>query len=134
MKLHPILTTGFWTLTAVMLLTATPVSAMQWECGERSNLPQEGQNYCAAGDLRQSKINLAKVLNALIDEHQLKFGDANALRAAQSNFEAYRDNQCIAENQRIQDKPFHLMIVAQCKTRLTRQRIDELNAMLQQNS
>ena len=102
---------------------------MTWECGERSNLPQEGKNYCAAGDFRQSSINLAKVFDVILDKHKAAYGNANALIDAQKAFESYRDNQCTAENKRIADKPFHPMIVAQCKTRHTNLRIDELKRM-----
>jgi len=103
----------------------------KWECGERSNLPIDGRNYCAAGDFRQSEINQKKVLDIVLKKHKDTFGDANALIQAQSAFESYRNKQCEAENIRVATKPFHPMIVAQCKTRLTNWRIDELNRMLQ---
>ncbi len=116
---------------ALTALLATSVDARKWECGERSNLPPDGKNYCAAGDFRQAEINLAKVLKILHTKHQRAYGDASALMDAQNAFESYRDNQCVAENKRIKDKPFHPMIVAQCKTRLTNLRIDELHRMRQ---
>ncbi len=122
------LSIGLCALASTILLT-TSAYAAAWECGERSNLPLEGKNYCAAGDFRQAEINLGKVLDVLLKKHQLTFGDNRALRNAQSAFESYRDNQCSAENQRLEDKPFHPMIVAQCKTRLTNLRIDELKRM-----
>ena len=105
--------------------------ATKWECGERSNLPIVGRNYCAAGDFRQSDINLEKILDALLEKHKASFGDAGALRNSQIAFESYRDYQCVAENRRIEEKLFHPMIVAQCKTRLTNLRIDELERIQQ---
>jgi len=117
----------------VPLLSGTQLNASTWECGERSNLPQEGKNYCAAGDFRQSEINLQKVLAALLTKHKTAYGDSNALRSAQTAFEDYRGNQCNAENKRIASEPYHLMIVAQCKTRLTNIRINELTRMLEKN-
>lgn len=114
-------------VVAVQLIT--PVSATKWECGERSNLPQEGKNYCAAGDFRQSETDLGKVLEVLLKKHKVLFDDTSALVNAQSAFESYRDNQCVAENKRIEEKVYHAMIVAQCKTRLTNLRIDELKRM-----
>jgi len=120
--------TSLCTIAAVTLLSAS-VGAKTWECGERSNLPQEGKTYCAAGDFRQSEINLQKILDVLLEIQQSTYGDALTLRKAQTAFESYRDSQCIAENKRIADKPFHLMIVSQCKTRLTNLRIDELKRM-----
>jgi uncharacterized protein YecT (DUF1311 family) len=120
-------------LAAFFLLPVVSQAATKWECGERSNLPIEGRNYCAAGDFRHSEINLGKALDALLEKHKAAFGDASALSKAQSAFESYRDNQCAAENKRIEDKHFHPMVVAQCKTRLTNLRMDELNRMLQKD-
>ena len=112
-----------------VIVTSTPLNATTWECGERSNLPQEGKNYCAAGDFRLSATTLEKVLDKLLKKQLASFGDTNALINAQSAFESYRDSQCIAENRRIEDKPYHPMLVAQCQTRLTNLRIDELKRM-----
>ncbi len=116
-------------LLAVALTTAA--GASKWECGERSNLPIEGKNYCAASDFRQSEINLEKVLGDLLNKHIAIFGNANALSDAQTAFQTYRDSQCEVETRRIADKPYHPMIVAQCKTRLTNLRIDGLKRMKQ---
>lgn len=117
-------------IVTAMASPGKPLTAMTWECGERSNLPQEGKNYCAAGDFRQSEINLQKVLETLQAKHNSAYGESSALSSAQAAFEDYRNNQCIAENKRISDEPYHPMLVAQCKTRLTNLRIDELNKML----
>jgi len=120
-------------LFGLLSILAAPASANTWECGERSNLPQKGKTYCAAGDFRQSRANLAKVLALLFEKHQAAYGDATNLSNAQSAFETYRDAQCAAQNRRIEDKPFHPMIVAQCKTQLTNLRIDELKRMLEKS-
>jgi len=113
----------------MLSLLTTAVTAKTWECGERSNLPLEGRNYCAAGDFRQSEIDLRNALDALLKKYIIAFGDASAMSNAQSAFELYRDNQCSAENKHIEDKPFYPMIVAQCKTRMTNLRIDEIKRM-----
>ena len=125
------LTTPLICLITFALVTtpAKPLRAAIWECGERSNLPLEGKNYCAAGDFRQAEARLLKVLEALMEKHRIAFGDASDVSNAQNAFESYRDSQCMAENKRIEDKPFHPMIIAQCKTRLTNIRIDELKRM-----
>lgn len=118
------------TKSSVLLLLMVAFGAdAEWECGERSNLPIEGRNYCAAGDFRQSEINLKKVLDSVLKYQMTAFGDNSVLTQAQRAFESYRDKQCEAENKRIQSKPFHPMIVAQCKTRLTNARIEELTRM-----
>jgi len=119
----------FCVLTVIAVLS-TSVSAGTWECGERSNLPPEGKNYCAAGDFRQAQNKLEKLFGDLLKQHKERFGDGDSLASAQNAFKSYRDNQCTAENQRIEEKAYHPMIVAQCKTRLTNLRIDELNRML----
>ena len=89
----------------------------------------EGKNYCAAGDFRHADATLAKVLETALAKHQAAFVDARALRDAQSAFETYREKQCAAENKRIEHQPFHPMVVAQCKTRLTNLRISEIKRM-----
>jgi len=128
-----LLSRGYHTLVLIaLILGSSSLNATSWECGERSNLPQEGKNYCAAGDFRQSQINLAKVLERLLEKQLVSFGDTTALTRAQDAFKSYRDNQCIAENRRIEDKPYHPMLVAQCQTRLTNLRIDELKRLQDQ--
>lgn len=117
---------------AVQVLLPMPAAATEWECGERSNLPLQGKNYCAAGDFRLSESNLIELLDQLLEKHRLAFGDADALQRAQESFESYRDHQCAAENKRIEDKPYHPMVVSQCKTRFTNIRIEELKQLQQQ--
>lgn len=118
-------------VAAFFLLAVAANAATNWECGERSNLPLDGRNYCAAGDFRQTEINLVKVFDALVEKHRVLFGDTSTLKRAQSAFESYRDHQCAAESKRAENKPFYPMIVAQCKTRLTNSRIVELKRMQQ---
>ena len=114
-------------------LLTTSVSANKWECGERSNLPLEGRNYCAAGDFRQTEFKLGKVFDKLVEKYQATAGDTSALIDAQTEFKENRDNQCTAENKRLEDKPYYPMMVAQCKTRLTNLRINELKALQPQS-
>lgn len=103
--------------------------ATEWECGERSNLPQEGKNYCAAGDFRHAEAKLQKMLAALIKQFNTSNQDAGALQSVQKAFEANRAKQCETENKHAEDKAYHPMMVAQCKTRLTNLYIDELDGM-----
>jgi len=117
----------------IVALLAASVDAKIWECGERSNLPLEGKNYCAAEDFRQTEIDLKKVLNALLKKHTMVYNDTSALTESQSAFESYRNIHCAAETKRIEDKPYHPMIVAQCKSRLTNLRINDLKRMQQQD-
>ena len=121
--------TRYSILMLATLLITTSVSANKWECGERSNLPLEGRNYCAAGDFRQTEFNLAKVFDKLVEKYQATAEDTSALIDAQTEFKENRDNRCTAENKRLEDKPYYPMMVAQCKTRLTNLRINELKAL-----
>lgn len=121
--------TGKRCLIALLMLPGL-IHATLWECGERSNLPQQGKNYCAASDFRHSEHTLKDLFTALQSIHQQRYGSSDNLSEAQRAFAIYRDHQCSAENKHIDDKPFHPMIVAQCKTRLNNLRIDELKRML----
>ena len=118
---------------AIAFVPLKPASATIWECGERSNLPPEGKNYCAAGDFRQSELNMKKILDLLFEKHGGASGDTSALSEAQSVFESTRDSQCESEHKGSEGEPWHPMIVAQCKTRLTNIRIDELKRMQTQD-
>ena len=111
----------------------TNVNAALWECGERSNLPQQGKNYCAASDFRQSAHILKELFVALQNTHEQRYGDSKTLSEAQGAYAVYRDQQCNAENKCIEDEPFHPMIVAQCKTRLNNLRINEIKRMLERS-
>lgn len=119
-------------LVFLLVLPFTVVSN-QWECGERSNLPQEGKNYCAAGDFRHSEKKLGKLLESLILVYQDKTGDASVITDSQRAFVNYRDSQCIAEAKHIENEPYHSMVLSQCKTRLSSLRIVEIEKMWQKH-
>ncbi len=130
LKVAPVLAGFVIVVTPVMMPTS--VLATEWECGERSNLPLEGKNYCAAGDFRLAQARMVTIIDELMEKHRLVFGDAEDLQHAQKSFEAYRGYQCAAENKRIKEKPYYPMVLAQCKTRFTNIRIDELTHLLGQ--
>lgn len=106
-------------------LFSNQATATLWECGERSNLPQEGKNYCAAGDFRHSESRLQKKLALLLKKH----GGNTLLNETRDVFSANRDDHCASKNVHNKDKPYYPMVVAQCKTRLNNQRIEELENM-----
>ena len=116
-------------LLGLILLSTTAV-AVEWECGERSNLPQEGKNYCAAGDFRLADAELAMLFEQLLEIYQSSFEESAVLQQAQEAYLRYRQHHCIAENRRVLDKSYYDMMVAQCQTRLTNLRIDELQNIL----
>ena len=118
------------TALAITLALAYAQSALarKWECGERSNLPIEGKNFCAAGDFRQTEINLAKLLDALVAQENN--GTTSIMVDEHKAFEADREARCASDTATSADKPWHPMILAQCKTRLTSQRIEQLRLKL----
>ena len=117
-------------VAVIAFVALKPASAAIWECGERSNLPPEGKNYCAAGDFRLADAELAMLFEQLLEIYQSSFEESAVLQQAQEAYLRYRQNHCIAENRRVLDKSYYDMMVAQCQTRLTNLRIDELQNIL----
>ena len=118
---------------AVILLAIHPMftAATEWECGERSNLPIEGRNYCAAGDFRLADSKLEKLLDRLITrEKQVSVMAVAEQQEAHTGFKSHRSEHCLSKNTHLENKPYYEMVVAQCKTRLTNQRIKELQHKL----
>jgi len=117
-------------VSLLLVLHAATTSAGTWECGERSNLPIEGKNYCATGDFRQIESDLAALFNKITQDYTIRFGNTVELEKSQLAFLRYRDNHCIATSKRVADKPFYPMMIAQCKSRMSNSRIKELQQML----
>lgn len=104
--------------------------ATEWECGERSNLPIEGKNYCAAGDFRLADSKLEKLLDRLALKETQASQQGTGLQAAHDDFKIHRSELCSSKNTHLEDKPYYAMVVAQCKTRLTNRRIKVLQHKL----
>lgn len=85
-------------------------------------------NQQAAADLRKSDERLNVVYRAL----RAKISDAGKakLQAAQQSWLQFRDRECEFETMATVGGSIHSMIVAGCLTRLTDQRIKDLEAQL----
>jgi uncharacterized protein YecT (DUF1311 family) len=85
-------------------------------------------NARAGGDLRKSD----EQLNAVYDQLRTKISDAGkkSLQAAQQSWLRFRDQECEFETMGTVGGSIHSMIVAICLTRLTDQRIKDLDAQL----
>lgn len=88
-----------------------------------------GKIYCAAGDFRQSEVAVRRALTVVVEHHRQTYGTADSVIESQRAFESYRDGYCLSIHRRIEDQPFHAMVVDQCRTRRNGQRANELDAM-----
>lgn len=85
-------------------------------------------NAQAGADLRKSD----EQLNAVYNKLRAKISDAGkkSLQAAQQSWLRFRDQECEFETMGTVGGSIHSMIVAICLTRLTDQRIKDLDAQL----
>jgi uncharacterized protein YecT (DUF1311 family) len=85
-------------------------------------------NAQAAADLRKSD----EQLNAIYNKLRAKISDAgkNKLQVAQQSWLHFRDQECEFETMGTVGGSIHSMIVAICLTRLTDQRVKDLEAQL----
>ena len=110
----------------LVLFIASAVTAMA--IGSAAAQSQMELNAQAAGDLRKSDAQLNAVYNKL----RAKISDAGKknLQTAQQTWLRFRDQECEFETMGTVGGSIHSMIVAICLTRLTDQRIKDLEAQL----
>ena len=110
----------------LVLFIASAVTAMA--IGSAAAQSQMELNARAAGDLRKSDAQLNAVYNKL----RAKVSDAGKknLQTAQQSWLRFRDQECEFETMGTVGGSIHSMIVAICLTRLTDQRIKDLEAQL----
>lgn len=108
-------------LTVACVLTALAVGSVAAQS-------QMELNAQAAADLRKSDQQLNAVYNRL----RAKISDAGkkSLQTAQQSWLRFRDQECEFETMGTVGGSIHSMIVAICLTRLTDQRIKDLEAQL----
>jgi uncharacterized protein YecT (DUF1311 family) len=108
-------------LTVACVLTALTVGSVAAQS-------QMELNAQAAADLRKSDQQLNAVYNRL----RAKISDAGkkSLQTAQQSWLRFRDQECEFETMGTVGGSIHSMIVAICLTRLTDQRIKDLEAQL----
>jgi uncharacterized protein YecT (DUF1311 family) len=110
----------------LVLIVASVVTALA--IGSAAAQSQLELNARAAADLRKSD----EQLNAVYNKLRAKISDAgkNSLQAAQQSWLRFRDQECAFETMGTVGGSIHSMIVAICLTRLTDQRIKDLDAQL----
>ena len=108
-------------LTVACVLTALAVGSVAAQS-------QMELNAQAAADLRKSD----QQLNAVYNKLRAKISDAGkkSLQTAQQSWLRFRDQECEFETMGTVGGSIHSMIVAICLTRLTDQRIKDLEAQL----
>ena len=111
-----------------MRLIVVLVAAAALAAGSAAAQSQMELNQQAAADLRKSDERLNVVYRAL----QAKVSDAGKakLQTAQQSWLRFRDQECEFETMGTVGGSIHSMIVAGCLTRLTDQRVKDLEAQL----
>lgn len=96
--------------------------------GDAVGQSQMELNAQAAADLRKSD----QQLNAVYNKLRAKISDAGkkSLQTAQQSWLRFRDQECEFETMGTVGGSIHSMVVAICLTRLTDQRIKDLEAQL----
>jgi uncharacterized protein YecT (DUF1311 family) len=130
----------------MMLLVPLLMAAAQPEGAARSeidcaldSLPQQHMNYCAAQDFHAADAalnaqwtltaNSMKRIDAEYPANDGRPGYFDTLLAAQRAWLAYRDGQCQSEGYTFRGGSMEPFMVATCRTRLTKQRTEELRAL-----
>ena len=110
----------------LVLIIASTLTAIA--VGSAAAQSQMELNAQAAGDMRKSDERLNVVYNKL----RAKISDAGKknLQTAQQSWLRFRDQECEFETMGTVGGSIHSMIVAICLTRLTDQRIKDLEAQL----
>jgi uncharacterized protein YecT (DUF1311 family) len=85
-------------------------------------------NVQAAGDLRKSDERLNAVYNKL--RTKISYAGKQSLQTAQQSWLRFRDQECEFETRGTAGGSIHSMVLAICLTRLTDQRIKDLEAQL----
>ncbi len=107
-----------------LVLVATP--ALAESCANART--QAGMNLCAGRDLAAADQALNATYRALVAK--ITPVGRSSLRAAEQAWIAYRDRQCAFETMGTADGSAHPMVVALCRTALTRQQTARLAAQL----
>ena len=110
----------------LVLIAASAVAALAISSAAAQS--QMELNAQAGADLRKSD----EQLNAVYNKLRAKISDAgkNKLQVAQQSWLHFRDQECEFETMGTVGGSIHSMIVAICLTRLTDQRVKDLEAQL----
>lgn len=115
--------------TLVPLASSASAQSAPWECAKPAELPQQGMNYCAAKRFERADAALNAAWT-LIRPAALKAQDgSDPMLEAQRAWINYRDGQCDAEGLVFEGGSLEPFIVANCRTRMTQDRTQELLLM-----
>lgn len=123
---------------ALLMMTAAP-AASDWNCDDP--VAQQEMNYCAAQEFHAADAELNAQWKIVIE--QMKQADRQigpdfedgrpgyheTLLQAQRAWIKYRDGQCASEGYKFRGGSLEPFIVAGCRTRLTKQRTQELREL-----
>ena len=129
-------------LAALLLATATPAAAQDWDCNDMANLPQLGLNMCTYQDYERADralnvvwpkaVQWAREIDQSTREWQPQLAIAEeSLRKAQRAWIDYRDGHCETEGMTAAGGSMQPMLVSGCKASLTRKRTEELLLLLE---
>ncbi|GAB4348226.1 MAG: lysozyme inhibitor LprI family protein [Oricola sp.] len=129
---------------AMVGLSAAPAHAQDWDCSRPGELPQLGINWCAgeeygrADDALNAAWTKVRAYMKSVDEANGEYFPEQAVAAesllkAQRAWIDYRDGQCEAEGAQFAGGSIRPLITISCKTRMTRQRTEELLLLMQGN-
>jgi uncharacterized protein YecT (DUF1311 family) len=123
----------------LIVLLAAAAAAAPVDCVNA--LTQRDMNWCAAEDFRaaDAALNAQWAITAAAMKRADKDGTAAdgrigyhaALLAAQRAWLAFRDAQCVSEGYAARGGSMEPMLVANCKAELTRERTQQLAALVE---
>lgn len=121
-----------------LLLMASPPHEPQIDCSSDA-LPQQHMNWCAGQELQEADAALNaqwKLTREVMKTRDADFppedgrpGYFETLLQAQRSWIAYRDGQCASEGFLFRGGSMEPLMVASCKTRLTKLRTVELREL-----
>lgn len=114
---------------AAALLWSAPALAQEFDCTDRSNMPQIALTECAGEDLAFWDGLLNNAYQQVIA--QLDADREESLRSAQRAWITYRDLTCEMERARYEGGSIAPMIGLSCLARLTERRARDLETYLQ---
>ncbi|MEO0635249.1 MAG: lysozyme inhibitor LprI family protein [Pseudomonadota bacterium] len=112
-----------------IFFTSAPALGFDPDCSDPGNLPQQGMNYCAAKEFERADAALNAAWKLLRPTATKASDGSDPMLQAQRAWIRYRDGQCDAEGLHFEGGSLEPFIVAQCRTRMTQARTQELLLM-----
>lgn len=127
-------------MLAILLLAQAPAEAPQWNCDEP--IAQQEMNWCSHQDYLAADAQMNtqwKYTAARMKELDASYADAtdgdhphffDTLLEAQRAWLKYRDAHCTGEGNMFSGGSMEPLIINGCKTRLTKQRTEQLGVLV----